>query len=59
MEVWIVPREVCARYETSTTVDAVFSNQESAEAYCAKKTLQEGKWRHAARYDYELHYIED
>ena len=59
MEVWIVTREICDRYETSTTVDAVFSNQESAEAYCAKKTLQEGKYRHADRYEYEKHYIEE
>ena len=59
MEVWIVTRTEYD-YESSTfTIEGVFSNYESAEAYCHKKTMMEGGWRHAPTYDYEKHYIEN
>jgi hypothetical protein len=59
MEVWIVTRTEYNYEEVTVTIDGVFSNITSAASYCDKKTLQEGGWRHAPTYDYELHYIED
>lgn len=59
MEVWIVTRTEHNYEEVTVTIDRVFSDMFSAASYCDKKTLQEGKYRHAPTYDYEKYYVED
>jgi len=57
MEVYVVTRKC---YENKTTVDAVFTSEENAKAYCNKMTAMQGKYGwHAATYDYEGHPVYD
>ena len=59
MEVYVVTRTEYDRYENNTTVDAVFTSEENAKAYCNKMTAMQGKYRHAPTYDYEGHPVYD
>lgn len=59
MEVYIVTRTEYFGHENDVQIDCVFSNQESAEAYCHKMNPQLRGQRDVPTYEYEQHIIEN